>query len=58
MINNIPNIENKRSVIFEYPSKRTEKYIPSYTFIKYFEDVNIEDEDEFLKYISNKRKTF
>ena len=58
MINNIPNIENKRSVIFEYPSKRTEKYISPYTFIKYFEDINIEDEGEFLKYISNKRKTF
>ena len=58
MINNIPNIENKRSVIFEYPSKRTEKYISPYTFIKYFEDYDIEDESEFLKYISNKRKTF
>lgn len=58
MINNIQNIENKRSVVFEYPSKRTEKYISPYTFIKYFEDVDIENEEEYLRYMSNKRKTF
>jgi len=59
MINNIPNFENYRSVIFEYPSKRTEKYIAPYKFIKYFDiDFNIQDEDEFLRYISNKRKSF
>jgi hypothetical protein len=56
--NNIPNIENKRSVIVEYPSKRVEKYISPYTFIKYFEDIDIQDETDFLKYISNKRKNF
>ena len=58
MKNNIANIENERPVIFEYPSKRTEKYISPYKFIKYFKEEDIEDEGEFLKLVSNKRKEF
>ena len=58
LINNIPNIENERCVVFEYPGKRTEKYIPGYRHIKQFEEPDIADEDMFLKSVSNKRKHF
>jgi hypothetical protein len=55
---NIPNIEYKRCIVFEYPSQRTEKYITPYKFIKYFDEPNIEDESEFLFQVTNLRKTF
>ena len=58
MINSIPNIENERCVVFEYPSKRTEKHISPYKHIKYFEEPNIENEDEFLKAVTDKRRTY
>lgn len=58
LFNNIPNIEIDRSVIFEYPSKRTEKYIHPYNFIKYFDEPDIKDESEFLKEVSMKRRNF
>lgn len=56
--NNIPNIENERCVVFEYPSKRTEKYIHPHTHIKYFQEPDIENENEFLKAVSDKRRQF
>jgi hypothetical protein len=57
-INNIPNIENERCVVFEYPSKRTEKYIHPYKHIKYFDEPDIYNEDDFLKTVSDKRRFF
>lgn len=58
MIKNIPTIENKKCLVFEYPCKRIEKYFYPYKFIKYFDEPNIENENLFLQEISNKRKTF
>jgi hypothetical protein len=58
MVNNIPNIENERCLVFEYPSKRTEKYIHPYKHIRYFDEPNIQDERSFLQTVSDKRKTF
>lgn len=58
LINNIPNIENDRCVVFEYPCKRVEKYIHPHKHIKYFDVPDIENEDDFLKQISDKRKLF
>lgn len=57
-VNNIPNIEIDRPVVFEYPSLRTEKYIHPYKFIKYFNEPNILDEQQFLHAVTNKRKEF
>lgn len=58
MVNNIPVVETKRCVIFEYPSPRIEKYISPYKFIKYHEEPMIENEEEFLQNVSNRRKNF
>jgi hypothetical protein len=55
MINNIPNIENNRVGVFEYPSRSIEKFIYPYKFIKYFDDLT---EDDFDKYITKNRKDF
>lgn len=58
MKHNIPRKEINRHVIYEYPSPRVEKYIDPYKFTKYFSEPNIENEDEFLRVTSNKRKEF
>lgn len=58
MVNDIPNIENERCLVFEYPSKRTEKYIHPHKHIRHFEEPDIQDEGLFLKAVSDKRKTF
>jgi hypothetical protein len=58
MVNNIPNIENERCLVFEYPSKRTEKYIHPYKHMRHFEEPDIQDDESFLKAVSDKRKTF
>lgn len=58
MTNNIPNIENERCVVFEYPSKRTEKYIYPHKHIKYFDEPDTYDEGLFIKEVSDKRKSF
>ncbi len=58
LTNNIPNIEIERPVLYEYPSKRIEKYIQPYKFTKYFEELNIPDESQFLYAVSNKRREF
>lgn len=55
---NVPTKEINRHVIYEYPSPRIEKYIFPYKFTKYFSEPNIENEDEFLRIVSNKRKEF
>lgn len=57
--NNIPYHEHQRCVIFEYPSKRIEKYITPYKFIRYFDDdMDISEETDYLLSRSNKRKNF
>lgn len=56
--NSIPNIENERCFVFEYPSKRTEKYIHPYKHFKHFEEPEIENENEFLRFVTEKRKTY
>jgi len=58
MVNNISNIENERCLVFEYPSKRTEKYIYPHKHIKYFDEPDIQDEALFSHTVCNKRKTF
>ena len=58
LTNNVSNIEIERPIIYEYPSKRTEKYIQPYKFTKYFEEPNIIDENQFLYTVSNKRRDF
>ena len=55
---NIPNIEYKRCIVFEYPSQRVEKYIEPYKFIKYFDEPIIASESEFLSHVTNLRKEF
>lgn len=54
----IPNLESHRCIVFEYPTKRGEKYIHPYKYIKYFEEPNIEDEGHFIGEISNIRRRF
>jgi hypothetical protein len=58
LLNNIPNIENERCFVFEYPSRRTEKYIHPYKHIKHFDEPDIKNEELFLKTVTDKRKTF
>jgi hypothetical protein len=60
MINNIPNIEKNRCIIFEYPSKSIEKFIYPYKFIKYFDNLSEDDikDPNYYAHISNKRKDF
>lgn len=57
-VNNIPNIEIKEHVLFEYPSVRTEFIIEPYKFIKYFQEPNIPNTEDLVNYISNKRREF
>jgi hypothetical protein len=54
----IPNLEVERCVVFEYPTKRGEKYIHPHKFSKTFEEPDIEDEGKFLLEISSQRKNF
>ena len=58
IVNDIPNIENERCLVFEYPSKRTDKYIYPHKHFRHFEEPDIQDEELFLKAVSDKRKTF
>ena len=61
MVNNIPNIELDRCIIFEYPSKSIEKFIHPYKFIKYFDNLtedDIVDFENYNRHNSNKRKNF
>jgi len=57
-VNNIPSLEIKEHVLFEYPSVRTEFIIEPYKFIKYFPEPNIENTEDLVNYVSNMRRNF
>lgn len=60
MVNKIPYLEVNRSVIFEYPCERTEKYIYPYKYAKLFTDIyaDIKDEGMYLEKSSHIRLSY